>query len=267
MRVTLNFLWINAVKIPAPYEGGHALNQLPENFYTSPSRLPHTPIQLWVDLQGAGKNQPFVAQTLEQDIGHPNVHVRLLDEIPAYTNTQLFSRAASPQDDHNDTPNADELDAYEQTFWQQIDLAKLLVLQQALDEGAEAAIFADMDLVLTDEEEKFEAAQKILKSQGVVVGMMQGLMGLSGIENQFAGFAAHARALLDCELVPRTVEAIELMEDNGFDTFQDVFSDQELRHYGLTRQEIGLVIHQLEDFTTPPVYPARAGAQYPPPRP
>ncbi|MEM9468879.1 MAG: hypothetical protein AAF988_01830 [Pseudomonadota bacterium] len=199
---SLNFVWIQATRLKLPCELDGPICPIPSalmaNVEDIADKNPTVPVSVWVDIYGIGNHPDRVIDCIQHGVSAPNIVIKPLDGIPAYTVNPLFEKKSVSLSNTFDP------------LWQQVDLARLYVLRHCLvEEEPTAAIYSDMDRDLTTERH-FETcallnALDTLEDQGIVVGKE---WGISNPENQFIGVSKSSLSFLTDTLIPRTAESI-----------------------------------------------------------
>jgi len=226
MNYSLNHVWIQAVRLqkqdalscPIP-------DALIENTRINAAANIGVPVNIWVDLCGVGETDSDVITMLNAQESAPNITYRSLDEITRYKTDPLFK--IKPQDQ-------------EKIIWEQVDVARLLVLEHMLDSSKEAAIYSDMDMNLQDS--RFHKALGILEEFGAVV---MELHDHGGLENGFFGFKQSKKAFLSEELLDAEAE-----KPTGLTTYYDIFYaafEGRTEQYGFSLDEVSTPVLQLEN--------------------
>lgn len=210
MDFSLNYVWIQAVRLPVP-ESGQAITcpipkGLMDNIHDTAQEHPDASINIWVDIYGIGGHPAPIMQSLNDLRTAPNIMFKALDNIPAYTTNPLFELPF----DGFENPKA--------TIWQQVDLARVYVLRDCLVNGDEdAAIYSDMDIIFQPK------VVDILNSWGMVTNTSSCILdGMSLSENQLFGFQKNRLGFLINSLLPETARYIE-NGHNGWRGHVEVF--------------------------------------------
>lgn len=200
---SLNFVWIQATRLNLPETLDEVVCPVPTelmiNVEDIAAQNPDVPVSLWVDIYGIGGHPERVIGAMHESVKEPNVTIKPLDSIPAYTTNPLFEKESISYGNPFDP------------IWQQVDLARLYVIRHCLiTEGRDAAIYSDMDRNLNARPllsaNPFKAALKILSDKGIVIGRDKAM---TNPENQFIGVAQSQMSFLTDVLMPKTARSIE----------------------------------------------------------
>lgn len=143
--IALNYVWVNR----EPYISGvdDALCGVPlhhiDRAITNARYYRETPVSIWLDndLLDDASLHMVASHVYIQDV--KNIRIRNLRDIPSYReNADLFDwqRSSANLDDYNGISKDDK-----HNIWGRVDLARLLAVRHALDEGAQYALYADFD--------------------------------------------------------------------------------------------------------------------------
>ena len=249
MTVSLNFVWINAVREPSLKPEDVLSCPIPDLYRQNVSRIaqsmPSLPITIWIDVAGVGNNSVEIVEAVGGKSNIPQVTFRSLDEIPAYGQNPVFKKTS------------ESVYAAYDALWQQVDLARLLVLDYCLiSENQEAAIYSDFNREITPDTIKESTAR--LKNHGVVVGDgWQDPMQSSPfseekycanfrVENQFMGFSQNKHSFLRDDVYRRAAHEVKY-GGNGWDGVADAFSFYSLETYGLAINDIAITVPRIPD--------------------
>ncbi len=206
MDFSLNYVWIQATRLPLPNKNSTPLCPIPASLISNIENMARTyneaAINIWVDIYGFGAHSTSITDNLNKKFAHPNITVHTLECIPEYKNS-IFRE--------NHTNFEDEASP----IWKQVDLARLYILKERLTNGNENfALYSDLDIILEDR------ALKILKEKGIFISKEDYL-----VENQMIGFSKQNLPFLVQKLIPQTLTAIE-NDMNGWDGCVQAFKQQ-----------------------------------------
>lgn len=183
-----------------PYDGATITCPIPDrlmgNVVTTAQQYPDLDVSIWVDIYGVGNNTPRITQALNQDTPAPNIRFRSLDDIAKYAADPLFEK---PFNGFKDAKGGNHT-----TFWQQHDLARLYVIEHALNHRADnkPIFYSDMDMKLTGTETLPKAIDRIAE-YGVAVGLPSPH---TAVDCQFFGFDKAGLSFLSQAVIPLAEE-------------------------------------------------------------
>lgn len=221
MDFSLNYVWIQAVRLTVPEDDGLITCPIPkglmDNVINIAKAYPDMPVSLWVDIYGAGNNTPRILNALNDQNEAPNITFKSLDDIPVYKVDPLFQKL------HEDFEHPYD------PIWQQVDLARLYVLRhELLREDTCGVIYADMDMVLPDV--RSIRFNDITDRYGICFGRFfrSAITECGTFENQFFALSqGFGKAYLMSHLIPYTQDSI--MQDlNGWDAIWSVVNEPDI---------------------------------------
>lgn len=235
---SLNFLWIEARRKPHLASGESVPCSIHEvhlqNLRDIRKKNPDLDINLWIDICGDVGNDQAFRTTFQTTSGLSGLAVRDLRDISSYQSNSLFvQNSVNPQAAHD-------------VLWQQVDLAKLLVVEHALNSGDDPAFFSDMDIV--NPPVNFDAVKQSLNKHGMIFGVFP-FAGSGQLENQFFGFANKQRPFLSDVLIPETRNDIERKNMNGWEVFRETVLKQ-FRGRSLEGIDFTVDAYQIENRTS-----------------
>jgi len=210
MTVSLNFVWINAVREPSLKPEDVLSCPRPDLYRQNVSRIaqsmPSLPITIWIDVACVGNNSVEIVEAVGGKSNIPQVTFRSLDEIPAYGQNPVFKKTS------------ESVYAAYDALWQQVDLARLLVLDYCLiSDPMQSSPFS---------EEKYCANFRV--------------------ENQFMGFSQNQHSFLRDDVYRRAAHEVKY-GGNGWDGVADAFSFYSLETYGLAINDIAITVPRIPD--------------------
>ncbi len=218
MTQSLHYIWINATKAPVPAVKEMAYCPVPEHYLYNladvRTNYPEVDITLWCDFYGAAQCPTDIWEATMEEAMVPGVKFRALRSLPAYRHDPLFDIAG------------DCTDYMYGAIWQQVDLARLLVLTTVLEvQGTGNGFYNDMDL--TDPRMEDPKAQEILEKYGMLFLQHPSLTGKQKgyLENSFMAFS-HARlSWIRDVLIPRTQDYI-MQNETGWEALKAVLAEE-----------------------------------------
>jgi len=248
MTNSLNFVWINAVRETSLKPEDFLSCPIPELYRQNVARIaqsmPSLPITIWVDVAGVGNNSVEIVKAVGAQSNIPNVTFRSLDDVPAYHTNPVFEKASV------------NLDRPYDPLWQQVDMARLLVLDHCLSDGDHKAIYSDFNRDISPEIIKESMVR--LETQGFVVGdgFQSGFQGyLYGDnkysnnfrpENQFIGVSKTQHSFFRNEVCRLSAHGIE-HGSNGWEGFSDAFKLHALQSYRMTIHDIAITVPRIQN--------------------
>lgn len=221
-NVTLNYVWINAVRQPLP--GGKILPFLPEAEVKCPiprryieqarrvrDNFPDLEINIWMDAYRRSDKQGELSEAFAEVSGLKGVNFRGLREIMRYRENPLFKKEGKVGKHSLGT------------IWKQVDLARLLVLQHQMTGRGGVQIYSDFDM--SEFLDGPEALEKISNTGFLFdAGPIKPKEGSLYLENRFIGMdSAHVLSGRLIDILVQDTEAefekIRFSNSNGWQVF------------------------------------------------
>lgn len=221
MQFSLNYVWIEAARLPLPRADEVCMSTIPagllNNIVAAAQMYPELQVSLWVDVYGVGNHPERILNGLNSQAAMPNIKIRALDEIPVYRVDPLFEKVHEDFEDPYDA------------IWQQLDVARLYVLRhQLLNDETKGVIYMDNDLSVPEMNNgKFS---EIMCDHDICFGRFcKDTSSKDGVfENQFFAFGQDfGKRYLMSHLIPYTQDAVR-RGLNGWDAMWKIVSDYDL---------------------------------------
>jgi hypothetical protein len=183
---------------------------MPANYIEAVCRAsrnnPHADVHLWMDFERLNADQIAYMRQRFQEQGSPNLELKNLRDIPAYSSENLFNQ--------NNASFTWRAELKHDVIWRQVDAAKILICLQG--DQYEQTFFADLDFAAIEIKDPF--LQNTMQKYGLLV---RGTIDLEAetafLENQAWGFVS-ARKPLFAEIYRQTLtDAYEGF--NGYSAF------------------------------------------------
>lgn len=238
-KYSLHCVWRQATPLKVPGKGKLVTCPIPDALMNNVRSMAHdnpdVPVTIWVDIYGLGKNSNRLMNALTDQVPESNITFKALDKIPAYRKHPLYKKPF------------DGFDHYGANIWEQVDLARLHVIHNALKHSGEGAvIYADMDIDFMHQ--SFKTAVDTLKETGTVVAL-EDKPPYPGIENEFFGFTQQSLRFLENVLLKKAEEMAgqDIGTGNGdqYVAFMTAFDPEHAASYGVSRQESGVIMHEI----------------------
>ena len=211
---SLHHVFIQAEKSPIPVDDEVPAMPIKQafldNIADTASRYPNMPISIWVDFYGRGNNSSALMDKLNEQAPAPNVTFKSLDEAFGCLDNKIavsVNKIFERQHTTFEEPSS--------PIWQQVDLARAIVLQHVLEDPSNPrhAIYADMDVIIDPE------IFKKLDDHGIVSArndMPNSVQISYKIENRIVGMATDFLPFLKDDLIPRMIALTEKYNLNGW---------------------------------------------------
>ena len=200
----LNYMWVHRSGLSGTrFEPGRTGEIALDVPFNSAPQNPDTSLFLWLD---SHRVMPSYWDDVARHVENSRFKLKDLQKVPAYA--ERYSRHVPSGLPENTNPLSCRADANHDTFWHQVDLARILVLKHCLEKlNFENAFYSDVDIpnVMLD----ISSLQNVFNTYGMVFGARYYGVGDGIVENQFIGFHRSSVDFLSNILLPEMYEAID----------------------------------------------------------
>lgn len=209
----VNYVWINANSLPAD----NSLCSVPlkylDNAYNNARLYPEARFMIWIDKKMIDPLSDFFVLSHGYLSAPDNVEYRDLRDIEAVNELPLF-------DENCENQMQDEYPDRTDNIWGRVDLARLLVIQDNLNQHSKYyQLYADFDV--QDVKLNCPNMYKALSTDGLYIGTT---FSTNMMENGYLCFGkGEGMRYLKHDLIPLTINNIQELNDNGWNALVNSF--------------------------------------------